>query len=197
MTTERVPLASLVEDPQNAREHSRRNLDTIKASLRRFGQMKNIVIDKDGIVRAGNGTIVAMRELFTEGDARFEYVTVHRSTLDAEQLAAFGIVDNRSAELAEWDLPMLSQNLRALADAGFPLADIGWLEHETAPLLGADWKPVEQGEVDESHRANVVVFTDEQMVVVKEAVDRMYPEGTDEVGAALVKILNAWMKVPA
>ncbi len=59
----KIKLADLSNDPANARKHDDRNIDSIIASLRRFGQQKPIVIDMNNIVRAGNGTLEAARRL--------------------------------------------------------------------------------------------------------------------------------------
>ena len=59
MLVERVPLDSITPDPANVRLHSDTNLDAIKGSLARFGQQKPIVVDQQGLVRAGNGTLLA------------------------------------------------------------------------------------------------------------------------------------------
>ena len=56
MKTEIVSIDSLQFDPANVRKHGEKNLATIKASLSRFGQQKPIVVDANGVVRAGNGT---------------------------------------------------------------------------------------------------------------------------------------------
>ena len=53
---ETVAIESLELDPNNARKHSKRNLDAIAASLEKFGQRKPIVIH-NGVVIAGNGTL--------------------------------------------------------------------------------------------------------------------------------------------
>ena len=53
MKIERVELSKLAADPANVRKHNSKNLKAIEASLRRFGQQKPIVVDGDGIVRAG------------------------------------------------------------------------------------------------------------------------------------------------
>src|SRR5438309_1239332 len=63
MTIETLPISTLSEDPANARRHPQRNLEQIKASLRRFGQQKPIVVDATNTVRAGNGTLAAARAL--------------------------------------------------------------------------------------------------------------------------------------
>lgn len=61
MNIESVPIASLAFDPANVRKHPEANLDAIRASLRRFGQQKPIVVGRDNIVLAGNGLLAAAR----------------------------------------------------------------------------------------------------------------------------------------
>ena len=53
----------LVSDPNNARTHNTKNIEAIKGSLLKFGQQKPIVINKEGVVIAGNGTLQSAREL--------------------------------------------------------------------------------------------------------------------------------------
>ena len=59
MEIEDVPVDSLHNDPANVRKHGEQNLAAIKASLARFGQQKPIVVNADGGVIAGNGTLMA------------------------------------------------------------------------------------------------------------------------------------------
>jgi DNA modification methylase len=106
LTTTKITELSL--DPSNLRKHSRRNLDAIKASLRKFGQQKPIVVDAKGIVLAGNGTLTAAQELgWTE-------IQIVRTELAGVEATAFAIADNRTAELAEWEEDKLSQVLQSL-----------------------------------------------------------------------------------
>jgi site-specific DNA-methyltransferase (adenine-specific) len=108
MKIESIKVADLSLDPSNVRKHSRRNLDAIKASLRKFGQQKPIVIDAKGIVLAGNGTLTAAQELgWTEID-------IIRTELAGVEATAFAIADNRTAELAEWEEDKLAQVLQSL-----------------------------------------------------------------------------------
>ena len=58
-----------------------------------------------------------------------------------EQAKAFAIMDNKSADLADWDLPNLSDLLRELQDAGADLADTGLNDAEINKLLDADIHP--------------------------------------------------------
>jgi DNA modification methylase len=119
MKIERINVAELSLDPSNVRKHDRKNLDAIKASLRKFGQQKPIVVDAKGIVLAGNGTLTAAKELgWTE-------IEITRTTLQGVEATAFAIADNRSAELAEWE-DSLADVLKSLADANIDLADLGF-----------------------------------------------------------------------
>ena len=128
MNLESVPLSALSFDPANLRKHGRRNLDAIKASLRRFGQQKPIVVDAKGIVLAGNGTLAAAQELgWTD-------IQIVRTDLSGTQATAFGIADNRSAELAEWD-EKLGDVLASLKAEDFPLEEIGFDEKDLAELV--------------------------------------------------------------
>ena len=110
MKTETVPIDSISQDPANARKHDERNLTAIRDSLRAFGQQKPIVVDQREIVIAGNGTLEAAKRLgWTE-------IAIVRTKLDNTQATAFGIADNRTAELAEWDDEVLRSLLDSMDD---------------------------------------------------------------------------------
>ena len=98
MELETVAIESLTLDPNNARKHSKKNLDTITASLVRFGQRKPLVVHR-GVVLAGNGTLEAARSI---GWTDIE-VTYVPDDWDNDTAKAYALADNRSSELAEWD----------------------------------------------------------------------------------------------
>ena len=115
MKIERRKISELKNDPANARKHSPRNLKAIRESLDVFGQQKPIVVDSRGVVIAGNGTLEAAREL------GWDDINVTVTDLDPAHAQAFGIADNRTAELAEWDTDVLGQLLEGMDS---DLADI-------------------------------------------------------------------------
>ncbi len=129
LQVETVPVDSLSPDPSNVRRHPERNLETIKASLRRFGQQKPIVVDAKGIVRAGNGTLEAAKAL------GWDKIAVVRSDLAGSEATAFAIADNRSAELAEWDGTALAEQLRSLQSEDFDLDAVGYDDDEIAGMI--------------------------------------------------------------
>jgi len=108
MKIEQVDINSLTSDPANVRTHNEKNLAAIKGSLAKFGQQKPIVVNREGVVVAGNGFLMAARAL------GWKKVFVTRTDLPASQQTAFAIADNRSAELAEWDMDAVKQQLAAL-----------------------------------------------------------------------------------
>lgn len=127
-----VPLATLNLDPKNARLHPPRSIKAIKASLTTYGQQKPI-ITKDKTVIAGNGTVIAARELFWTHIAALEY--------DRDDLSAMGfkLADNRTADLSTFDGPSLIGALEFLGDKGFNM-DIGslWTEREIEAIRTTD-----------------------------------------------------------
>ena len=133
MNIQSIAVAELSLDPSNVRKHSRRNLDAIKASLRKFGQQKPIVVDAKGIVLAGNGTLTAAKELgWTE-------IQATRTELAGVEATAFAIADNRTAELAEWDEDGLAKVLESLKveDADL-LAATGYDAAEVDKMVGVE-----------------------------------------------------------
>lgn len=146
MQTETVLIDSLSPDPANARKHDERNLAAIRDSLRAFGQQKPIVVDQREVVIAGNGTLEAAKGLgWTE-------IAIVRTTLDQTQATAFGIADNRTAELAEWDDEVLRSLLDSMDDETRDL--LAFSDEEMDSLKIPDFAAVtadEQSKLDEKN----------------------------------------------
>lgn len=103
--------SALRPDPRNARKHTSRNRQLLSASLAEVGAARSIVIDEDGTILAGNATAEAARKkglrlqiIDTEGDT---LIAVRRSGLTEMQKTRLALYDNRSAEMAEWNLDVL------------------------------------------------------------------------------------------
>lgn len=128
-----VPVASLHEDPANARRHGERNTRAILASYAEFGQQKPIVATKAGKVIAGNGQLAVVRGM---GWSHVAVVTFDSE--DEARAMAFAIADNRTSELAEWDPAVLAAQLEKLKELDFDVdALLAFDDSETAALLGA------------------------------------------------------------
>jgi DNA modification methylase len=139
-----IACAELHNDPANVRKHGEQNLAAIKGSLARFGQQKPIVVNQDGVVIAGNGTLMAARAL------GWQTIKAVRTNLAGSEATAFAIADNRTAELAEWDDAALQQQLAAIAiDDEELLAATGFDEKELAKLAAANAPEVTENDVPE------------------------------------------------
>lgn len=137
------PLASLLPDPRNARRHTDRNLATITDALREVGAARSVVVDEHGIILAGNATVTAAtaagidRVRIVDSDGS-ELIAVRRTGLTDEQKRRLALFDNRAAELAEWDAPVLAGLAEDTNLAGL------WEDAELTDLLAAtDAAPVE------------------------------------------------------
>lgn len=115
-------VVDLMPDPLNARSHSKRNIQLIAESLAHFGQRKPIVVTADNFVLAGNGTLQAAQLL---GWSDVAVVVVPSEWTEAEQ-RAFAIADNRTAELAKWNAPLLAAQLEKLQGKGFTPETLGF-----------------------------------------------------------------------
>lgn len=113
-------------DPKNARVHDQESIDVIKALLKKYGQRKNIVVDASGLVRAGNGTLEAARQL------GWKWLVGGPAPKKAEDARGYALGDNRSAEKSRWDPDQLGSEIRALAGLDYDVSSLGWDEHELA-----------------------------------------------------------------
>jgi hypothetical protein len=137
-----LPLTECGQDPDNIRTHSERNYESIRKSLRAFGQQKPVVRRKsDGVILAGNGWCkVALEEGWT-------HVAVVHTNLDSETAQrAYAAADNRTAELAGWDWEGARDLAELLANADEELRDMafddGWLAAIEIMVDGGSFDPL-------------------------------------------------------
>jgi ParB-like chromosome segregation protein Spo0J len=110
-------------DPANSRRHSRKQIRQVANSIRTFGFIVPVLIDRDGRVLAGHGRLLACRELgITEAP------TLCIEHLTPAQARAFTIADNRLTEIATWDDKLLAEQLKelSLVDLDFSIEVIGF-----------------------------------------------------------------------
>src|SRR5512133_3472444 len=100
---EQIQIDRLVPYARNARTHSKEQILQLRASLREFGFVNPVIVDKDLNIIAGHGRILAAKE---EGIT--EVPCVFAEHLTEAQKRAYIIADNRLALNAGWDAEMLS-----------------------------------------------------------------------------------------
>ena len=128
-----VDINKLVPYANNARTHNKEQLLKLRSSLREFGFVNPVIIDREYNVLAGHGRIMAAKE---EGIA--EVPCVYADHLTEAQKKAYILADNRMALDAGWDEELLSVEMQELQELGFNLSMTGFDEKELTDLLGVD-----------------------------------------------------------
>lgn len=126
LNVEIIPIDDLMLDANNARSHNKKNIDAIAKSLQTFGQRKPVVITKDNIVVAGNGTLEAARQIGWKG---LSVVRVP-DTWDEDTIKAYALADNRTAELASWNTEILLSQLRELKLEEWNIGELGFKDFD-------------------------------------------------------------------
>jgi ParB-like chromosome segregation protein Spo0J len=103
----------LKPDPANPRRHSPKQVRLIADSIKVFGFVAPVLIDRAGNVIAGHGRLLAC-----PGLGITEVPTLCLDHLSPAQVRAFMIADNRLTEIAVWDDRLLAQHLKDLSMRG-------------------------------------------------------------------------------
>ena len=134
---EYMALDKLKPYEKNARKHQKADLSTIKASISEFGMSDPIgVWGKDNIIVEGHGRYLACKELGID-----EVPVIHLDHLTDEQRRAYALAHNKTAEMSEWDMELLTDEAESifnidLSDFGFDLSEEE--EQPTAPTERKD-----------------------------------------------------------
>lgn len=125
-----VPVSKLVPYVNNARTHSPEQVMKLRSSLREFGFINPIIIDRDYGIIAGHGRLLAAKE---EGITEVPCVFV--DYLTEAQKKAYILVDNRMVMDAGWDEELLRVEIEALQGEAFDVSLTGFDEMELADLF--------------------------------------------------------------
>ena len=128
-----VPIGKLVPYVNNARTHSKEQITKLRSSLREFGFVNPVIIDREFNVIAGHGRILAAKAENIE-----QVPCVFVDYLTEAQKKAYILADNRFALDAGWDEEMLRVEMEALQGMDFDVSLTGFDEAEIADLLSAD-----------------------------------------------------------
>ena len=128
-----VATEKLVPYVNNARTHSAEQIMKLRSSLREFGFINPIIIDKDYNIIAGHGRLMAAKD---EGIREVPCVFV--DYLTEAQKKAYILADNRMALDAGWDKELLKVEIEALQAEDFDLGLTGFDEKELASFFDAD-----------------------------------------------------------
>ena len=128
-----VSIDKLIPYANNARTHSPEQVNKLRSSLREFGFINPVIIDRDYNIIAGHGRVLAAR-----GENITEVPCVFVDHLTSAQKKAYVMADNRMAMDAGWDEQLLRVEIEALQGADFDISLTGFDEQEIADLFAEE-----------------------------------------------------------
>lgn len=108
MNIKQLDVTSLHPYEFNTKKHTKKQINQVASSIKEFGFVQPIVVDKDGVIVIGHCRFAAAQQLGME-----KVPAVIADDLTEEQINALRIVDNKVNE-SEWDFDNLSIELNML-----------------------------------------------------------------------------------
>lgn len=103
-------------------------VEAVANSIEEFGFRNPILIDADGIIIAGHTRLAAAKALGLQ-----TVPVIVAEGLTEEQIKAFRLVDNKTAELSKWDFELLESELSELS---LDMEKFGFEELEEKTIFG-------------------------------------------------------------
>ena len=106
---ELVPITEIKPYENNAKIHTREQIEQIKQSIFEFGNNDPIAIDANGVIIEGHGRLMALQELgYTEVEV------IRLGHLNEEQRKAYTLIHNKLTMNTGFDLDILATELQAI-----------------------------------------------------------------------------------
>lgn len=113
-------------------------VEAVANSIKEFGFKQPLVLDKNYVVIAGHTRLKASKEL---GLKRVPCIIA--DDLNAEQVQAYRLADNKTGELAEWDFELLSAELDELLDFDIDMEEFGFKDNDNDEISWDEPVPTE------------------------------------------------------
>ena len=126
---EEIKLADLKAYENNPRINDKA-VKYVADSIKKFGFLVPIVIDKDNVIVCGHTRYLASQELNLKTAP-----CIRAENLTDKQIKAFRIADNKIHEKSSWNNDLLKEELTQLQDFGFNLEELGFLNFELDYIL--------------------------------------------------------------
>lgn len=174
-------------------------VDAVAASIKEFGFKVPIVVDSDGVIVTGHTRVKAAEKLGLES-----VPVIVASDLSPEQVKAFRLADNKTSELAEWDMGKLDIELGEIEnidmnDFGFNI-DLPELEDSTVGIDDSyeDTGYGEDAHMDGSRGYSItyeIAFNDEneqaEWYAFLRELKQKYPN-VDTISERILKVVRWW-----
>lgn len=162
-------IGSLTANPRNARTHNKAQIKKIVSSIKEFGFISPLIIDKEGVLIAGHGRLQAAKQIGMK-----EIPCIIADHLTDAQIRAYMLADNRIALDSGWDDDLLKIELNELSKLGFDLNVTGFDTYEVGGFIRkvgetdkeAEWKEgmPEFSDAEPAYQKIVVSFDDAESV---------------------------------
>lgn len=133
-----IPLHEIIPYENNPRDNTGA-IEGVAKSIKEFGFKVPIVLDKNKQIIAGHTRMLAATLL-----GMTKAPCILADDLTDDQVKAFRLADNKTAEMAGWDFPLLEEELAGLS---FDMAEFGFIDHGQENLddllMGHEGKPKE------------------------------------------------------
>ena len=135
-------LEALKPYPRNARTHSKKQIRQIAVSIETFGWTNPVLVDASGGIIAGHGRVEAAKRL-----GLAQVPTIRIEDLSEAEKRAYILADNKLAELAGWDVEILTLELQGLLalDIDFDMTVTGFETPEIDLLIGLSLPETQSG----------------------------------------------------
>ena len=191
MQIEKVKIEDLKAYENNAKIHTHKQVEQIKASILEFGFNDPIAIDEDNTIIEGHGRLMALYELgYTEVDC------IRLSHLTEEQKRAYILVHNKLTMNTDFDFNILDSELAKIenidmAQYEFEDIDISEEDFDCDFTLNASDKPLS--------RTITLSLSEQQYKNVKKCIEAISAEKEFENngisnanGNAVYEIVKEW-----
>ena len=143
MEVRNISIKNLIPYERNTKKHDKTQINNVAESIKQYGFVQPIVIDKDNVVVIGHCRLLAAKQLKMK-----EVPCVCVDDLTEEQVKALRIVDNKSNE-SEWDFDILPDELAELDLSNFSFdfgiedeAEETEIVEDEAPEVDEDAEPI-------------------------------------------------------
>lgn len=183
-----IPIAKIKPYKKNPRKNDHA-VDAVAASIKEFGFLVPMVIDKNNEIVCGHTRYKAAKSLGMK-----EVPCVIAEELTEDQIKAFRLADNKVGEIAEWDMDLLPLEL---ADIVMPMNDFGFdaiLEDEFDESFTLD-----DGEKKPFRQISITVH-DKQYELIQAAIEYVYDQNVvtekfgneNRNGNGLYEVVREW-----
>lgn len=127
-------VSELIPYAKNTKKHDKKQINNVAESIKQYGFVQPVVIDKDGVIVIGHCRVLGAKKLGMN-----EVPCVCVDDLTPEQVNALRIVDNKSNE-SDWDMDLLAEELPGLDLSAFDF-DFGLQDELSNTVVEDDFDP--------------------------------------------------------